>query len=42
MAYIVWIMLLAGGDQWLKHKVEAQKPEQFPKPLEGSKDRIWV
>ena len=27
MAYIVWIMLLAGGDQWLKHKVEAQKPE---------------
>ena len=42
MAYMALIMLLAGGDQWLKHRIEAQDPESFPKPLEGSRDRIWI
>ena len=42
MAYMALIMLLAGGDQWLKHRSEAQDPESFPKPLEGSRDRIWI
>lgn len=36
------IVAAAAGDQWMKHKVEKQDPESFPRPLPGAKDRIWV
>lgn len=42
MIYLGLIGILATGDQWLKHVVEAQEPEKFPRPLEGTKDRIWI
>lgn len=42
MAYIALIMLLAGGDQWLKYRIEAQKPEEFPRSLAGTRNRIWI
>ena len=42
MAYTIWIMMLAAGDQWIKHRIEKQDPEQFPKPLPKTKDKIWI
>lgn len=42
MIYAGLIALITGGDLWLKHKVEAQDPEGFPRPLEGTKEKIWV
>lgn len=42
MACTGLIMAVTVGDQWLKHKVEKQEPESFPRPLPGTRDRIWV
>ncbi len=42
MTWMGLIMIIAGGDQWLKYKIEAQEPERFPRPLEGTKDKIWL
>ena len=42
MVYISLIALVAGGDLWLKHRIEGQDPESFPRPLTGTKDRIWI
>ena len=42
MVYAGLIALVTGTDLLLKQNVEAQKPEDFPRPLAGTKDRIWV
>ena len=42
MLYAALIALVAGGDQWLKYKVEAQDGETFPRPLEKAKGKIWI
>ncbi|MCI9106298.1 MAG: signal peptidase II [Lachnospiraceae bacterium] len=42
MVFAGLIALVAGGDLWLKQKIEKQKPEGFPRPLAGTKDRIWL
>ncbi len=42
MVFAGLIALVAGGDLWLKHKIETQEPEGFPRPLAGTKDRIWL
>ncbi|NBH72013.1 signal peptidase II [Clostridiaceae bacterium] len=42
MVFAGLIALVAGGDLWLKHRVEAQDPEGFPRPLTGTGERIWV
>lgn len=42
IGYGVIAALLAAGDQFLKFRVEAQDPESFPRPLEGTKGRILL
>ena len=34
--------LLAAGDQFLKSRVESQEPDQFPRPMEGTKGNILL
>ena len=42
LIFVGLITAVATGDQWMKHRVEKQDPESFPRPLAGTKDRIWV
>ena len=42
MGYVMAMMALAAGDQWLKGRVEAQGPEGFPRPLRRVKGKIWL
>lgn len=42
MVYGVIAALLAAGDQFLKFRVESQDPDQFPRPLEGTKGKILL
>lgn len=42
MAYVVLIVILAAGDLALKWLIERQEPERFPRPLEHTKERIWL
>lgn len=42
MGYVMAMMALAAGDQWLKGRVEAQGPEGFPRPLRRAKGKIWL
>lgn len=42
MMYAGLTALVTGADLLLKQRVEAQKEGDFPRPLAGTKDRIWV
>lgn len=42
MVYGMIAALLAAGDQFLKFRVEAQDPDRFPRPLEGTKGKILL
>ncbi len=42
MVYAAIIGLLASGDLWAKWRIESQKPEDFPRPLKGTKDKVWL
>lgn len=42
MGYAALIALLAGVDLTFKYLMERQKPEEFPKPLKGTKGKILL
>lgn len=42
MVYLIIILFLAAGDLGIKYWIEQQKPEEFPRPLAHTKEKIWL